>query len=220
MSKHHHIFCLYYPPTEQAKSLYDGFKEKGQDVILLNAGSLKDSTDPWTREHVTQESDLEFNIANKNPSFCELTAFYATWKNFTPHWNDEDWLEFSHYRKTLDLPADFKADNPNAVYVSKPYPMRFYINHNLTPCSVESGTIVCHPKPSWDALESSVKDLGGWRDAHDFDTWKELTDFPAPINIFCMKVKHFKTYCSWLFERACAIDSKIPYDNEEYRTAY
>ena len=40
MNKHHHIFCLYYPPTEQAKSLYDGFREKGQDVILLNAGSL------------------------------------------------------------------------------------------------------------------------------------------------------------------------------------
>lgn len=65
-----------------------------------------------------------------------------------------------------------------------------------------------------------MKELGGWRDASDFDTWKELSDFPAPINIWCMKVKHFKTYCGWLFERACAIDSKIPYDNEEYKTAY
>ena len=50
--KHHHVFCLYYQPTEQAKSLYDGFKKQGQDVILMNAGSLKDSTDPWVKDNV------------------------------------------------------------------------------------------------------------------------------------------------------------------------
>lgn len=218
MSEHHHVFCLYYPPTDKAKELYDGFKKQGQDVILLNAGSLRESTDPWVKDNVVQESDLEFNIAHKNPSFCELTAFYAVWKNYTPKWNDDDWIEFSHYRKTLNLPTDFK--DKDAVYVSLPYPMRFYINHVLTPCSVKTGTLVCHPKPSWEALEQVVKDMGGWRECSEFDDWKNLSSMPAPINIWCMKVRTFRKYCEWLFERVCAIDSRIPYDNQEYRTAY
>lgn len=134
-NEHHHVFCLYYPPTPKAKELYDGFKKQGQDVILLNAGSLKDSTDDWVKDNVVQESDLKFNIAHKNPSFCELTAFYAVWKNYTPNWNDDDWIEFSHYRKTLNLPSDFQ-DKEDAVYVALPYPMRFYVNHVLTPCSI------------------------------------------------------------------------------------
>lgn len=133
-NEHHHIFCLYYLPTDKAKELYDGFK-KTQDVILLNAGSLRESTDPWVKDNVIQESELEFNISHKNPSFCELTAFYAVWKNYTPKWNDDDWIEFSHYRKTLNLPSDYQ-DKEDAVYVALPYPMRFYINHVLTPCSV------------------------------------------------------------------------------------
>ena len=132
---HHHIFCLYYTPTDKAKGLYDGFKEQGQDVILLNAGSLRESTDPWVKDNVIQESELEFNMAHKNSSFCELTAFYAVWKNYAPKWNDDDWIEFSHYRKTLELPADFK-DREDAVYVALPYPMRFYIGGVLTPCSI------------------------------------------------------------------------------------
>ena len=180
-------------------------------MILLNAGSLRESTDPWVKDNVIQESDLEFNIAHKNPSFCELTAFFAVWKNYTPKWDDDDWIEFSHYRKTLNLPTDFK--DKDAVYVSLPYPMRFYINHVLTPCSVKTGTLVCHPKPSWEAMEQVVKDMGGWRECSEFDEWKNLSDFPAPINIWCMRVGTFRKYCEWLFERACAIDSKIPYDN-------
>ena len=62
--------------------------------------------------------------------------------------------------------------------------------------------------------------MGGWRECSEFDEWKNLSDFPAPINIWCMKVRAFRKYCEWLFERVCAIDSKIPYDNQEYRTAY
>lgn len=45
----HHIVTTYYPPTEKAKMLYDSMKSENTDLILMNAGSLKDSADDWVK---------------------------------------------------------------------------------------------------------------------------------------------------------------------------
>lgn len=45
------VVTLFYPPTEKAKEVYDGFK----DALFLNAGSLETSQDEWVKKNVTFE---------------------------------------------------------------------------------------------------------------------------------------------------------------------
>lgn len=40
------------------------------------------------------------------------------------------------------------------------------------------------------------------------------------MNLFCMKVGHFKAFCEWLFPMVMEIERRIPYHEERYKTAY
>lgn len=52
--KIHHIVNMCYAPTDKAKELYEEMKGSGEfDALFINAGSLKNSTDPWVKENVT-----------------------------------------------------------------------------------------------------------------------------------------------------------------------
>ena len=215
----HHIITLYYQPTDSAKTFYESLSD--QDIHFINAGSLKDSTDDWVKEHVEFETSFKDNIANLNPHFCELTTLYYAWKNLSPSWDDDDVVQHSHYRKTLDesdCPCD---DGIPTVRVSPPYPMKFQTKRGfLQNCTVETGMLVCHPRPSWEAMENVLKSMGDWQDNSDFEIWRNLPYMPAPINVWSMPVRQFREYGEWLFQRAFEIDKLIPYEDDEYRTAY
>ena len=122
-----HIVTLYYPPTDKAKELYGRLKKSNDtELVLLNAGSLSTSEDPWVKENVTFESEFPDNIAHLNPHWCELTSLFCVWKNLSPNWKDTDTVQHSHYRKTLDE-SDCPTcdDGTPTLRVAPPYPMKF-----------------------------------------------------------------------------------------------
>ena len=211
----HHIITLYYQPTDSAKTFYESLSD--QDIHFINAGSLADSEDPWVKEHVEFEEDFHDNVCHLNSHFCELTTIYCAWKNLSPSWNDDDVVQHSHYRKFI-----LSQYKQGTVQTPKPYPMVFLnpASKRVERTSIEGGMKICHPLPSWEAMEKVLKDMGDWRTCYNFDRWKVLASMPHPINIWRMPVRTFKEYCEWLFPRAFAIDKLIPYDNEEYMTAY
>lgn len=206
----HHIVTTYYAPTEAAKRHYNDILFE-EDVHFVNAGSLRDSTDPWVKEHIEFETDTE--IAKLNPHWCELTTLWHAWKNLSTKWKDDDTVQHSHYRKFLQVP-DEDAD----AYVPRPYPMLFMQNKSIARCTIATGTMICHPLPSWKAMEMAICDT--YQDTLLFREWADLKKMPAPINIWRTKVSIFKEYCEWMFPKAFWIEGQIPYGSEEYKTAY
>lgn len=111
-----HIFTLHQPPNDKGKEIYDNFK-KTQKCFFVNVGNLKDNEDSWIQQNLTFETDYEDNLANLNPRLNELTTQYLAWKNLLKDTPDDEWVEFSHYRRWLNLPD--VLDESVGIYIAK-----------------------------------------------------------------------------------------------------
>lgn len=184
-----------YAPTEEAKKLYgEMIAEPGQNTILLNSGSL--SEDLWFQKNGTYETSEQDNIADKNPSWCELTTIYWMWKHSKA--SPDEWIEHAHYRKFLFLPpgADLYG---REILVSSPWPMMFNVNGRTQKMTVESGTRLCHPSLMWNTMEDVItKDLN-WSGTALWDEWRNKDELYAPLQMWRMKKKLFDEYCEWMF---------------------
>lgn len=209
-----HIINTYYEPTEEAKKFYGQLKSENPKTILMNSGNL-DKEAEWNRDNLTFEADFHDNIAHLNPHFCEMTAQYAIWKSLELP-PDNEYIRFSHYRKFLQLPNELTAD----IYATNPHPMIFNVNGKKVCATIESGTRYCHPTASWEMLKWEISQTCTFREWQRFNDWSRLAVMPAPMNLFCMKVGLFKEWVEWVFPKLFAINSRIPYDTEEYKTAY
>ena len=87
-----HIVTLYYPPTEEAKKVYEQMKSEGQSLYFINAGSLKDSDDEWVKKNCALETSKKENLATRNENMCEMTSLYFVWKNLLDGFYDDDWV--------------------------------------------------------------------------------------------------------------------------------
>ena len=188
-----HVINTYYEPTEEAKKFYGQLKSQNTQTILMNSGNL-DKEAEWNKDNLTFETDFHDNIAHLNPHFCEMTAQYAIWKNLVLP-PENEYIQFSHYRK-------------------------FNVNGQKVCATIESGTRYCHPSASWEMLQWEISQTCTFREWQRFNNWSRLAVMPAPMNLFAMKVGLFKEWCEWVFPKLFAIESRIPYDTEEYKTAY
>lgn len=117
------------------------------------------------------------------------------------------------------------SENLYSGYVVTPIPMIFNVEEEkgqrkAIQTDIEGGTNICHPKWTWNAMEEVLLDNLNWRDSQAWCEWKRLRVMPAPLNLFMLKKPLFKEYCDWVFPLIFDIDKKIPYDREEYKTAY
>lgn len=139
--------------------------------------------------------DTNENIAQKNSSYCELTALYWIWKN-----DDSPYVGLEHYRRFFT--------NKN-IFKSKPLSCKKLLK-KLEGCDI----IV--PKKS--NLKMTV--YARYKRGHvisDMDTCREIikTDFPEYLqdfdfimnqrkifmtNMFVAKKDLIDGYCKWLFE--------------------
>lgn len=139
-----HIFTIHRQPNEKGKQIYDDFK-KTQKCFFVNAGNLRDSDDPWLKQNLTFEGDYANNIAKLNPRVNEMTAQYLVWKNLLQQIPEDEWVEFSHYRRWLKLPK--ALDDSVDLYVMK--------GISFKP-NIEVQFRNNHPSMGWDILENCV----------------------------------------------------------------
>lgn len=214
-----HVITLYYQPTDDAKKYYDSLLESGRDVHFVNSGSLKGlvESDEWVKKHVEFDCDCEDNISKYNSHLCELTTFYYIWKNLLDGMSDDDYIQHSHYRKFLDVG---KVEQDIDCYITFPYRLVFNIEGIRRDGTIETGTWICHPRPSWEIMKNVVLAESTYKESELWNEWKGLSVLPAPMNMFSMKVKHFKEFMEWLFPLVMEIERRIPYHEDCYKTAY
>lgn len=217
-----HIITMTYTPTAEARSLYDSLKNKGQRLLLMNAGSLEEEakSDEWISKNIVFERSLPDNKAELNTHWSEMTSVYAVWKNLLSDADENEYIQNSHYRRMLDLPEKLEK---GVLYVAEPFPMLFKSGEkpeDIIQTNIEGGMRICHPPQSWEAMEQTMYDLLNWHDIHLWNEWKQMNFLPAPNNLFAMPVWALRSYCPLVFPVLDKIESMLPFEDENYKTAY
>ena len=143
----------------------------------------------WMLEN-TIGDDTGDNISNLNPYFCELTAIYWAWKNYSDLGNP-DYIGLSHYRRLFDTNddelEDFISDNDIIGAFAK-------VSAN---CSILEEFNRCHRPENMQHVFDCIKD-----DYPQYlEDFKEYLDRQEGyfFNMFVMKKEIFFEYCEFLF---------------------
>lgn len=156
--------------------------------------------------------DEGFNIKEKNPSFCELTALYWIWKND----KTSDFLGLEHYRRifTRNLFSNSKLFFLNSKKVNK------YLSYNdiittklyvFNKIIFENRLEFCYEKDMI-LLEQTIKEIS----PDYYDTYKTIMNGHRSFlcNMFITSRKILNNYCEWLFDVLFALEKKI--DTSDY----
>ena len=153
--------------------------------------------------------DLNDNISNKNSSFCELTGFYAVYKNL-----DYDILGFVHYRR-LFLSSNKKnkhsllskeeiEDKLSKYDFILPKKRNYYIESNY------KQYICAHKKEAVDKLSEIIKnDYPFYYEAFKCQMKSKTCHL---FNMFITKKEHAIKYLDWLFEVLFKLEKEINLD--------
>ncbi len=145
--------------------------------------------------------DIGDNIAEKNPSFCELTAQYTMWKN-PPVMSD--YVALAHYRRYfttralssssrffLDAETTEQAMHKAEVLLAAP---RYFS------CTVEKNYYLYGAGKRKD-LENTERILQDKYPEY-LETFRRVLrrNHASYFNMFVMSRMHFEKYCTWLFD--------------------
>ncbi|KMK27381.1 DUF4422 domain-containing protein [Pluralibacter gergoviae] len=151
------------------------------------------------------------NIAEKNKSFCEMTAIYWLWKNI-PHEAD-DIIGLNHYRRYFSENKKNNIVNYNTVLelLSK-YDVIIPKKRNYFLFSIESHYCKAHHendlKKVRQILERKHAEYLPFYDSVMRGTKLSL------YNMFITRWKLFSEYCEWLFPILFELDEQI--DKKDY----
>ena len=145
-----------------------------------------------------QRDDVEDNISNLNPFFCELTALYWAWKN-----TDYDYIGLVHYRRHFRkhifafnkwnniLTYDYLKNYLDNIKIFVPAKRHYYIEtlyshykhtHYASQLD-ETRKIIKNSYPSYlDSFDTTI-----------IQTWGYM------FNMMIMKKELLDSYCNWLF---------------------
>ncbi|MDL2318796.1 DUF4422 domain-containing protein [Eubacteriales bacterium OttesenSCG-928-A19] len=159
------------------------------------------------------------NIAEKNASFCELTALYWAWKNL-----DADAIGLVHYRRHF---AEKRRSGDTRVLTGRsvdtllsrhdlilPKPRHYWIETNW------SHYAHAHHEKDLVLLRETIEVLApAYLEA--FDRVMKRT-WGHRFNMFVMKHALLDSYCTWSFDILFAVEKKLdisgytPYDKRVY----
>lgn len=141
--------------------------------------------------------DTGDNIADRNPSFCELTALYWIWKNAS-----DPYKGLVHYRRYFGRRRfssragdicryDELVDMLERCDILAAIPARYHVNAR------DQLLMECCTRQTFDALEDVVG-------ATDPDCLRDFRDFfsgnrAAQYNMMFCRGGLFDEYCAWLF---------------------
>lgn len=132
------------------------------------------------------------NISDKNPVYCELTAFYSMWKGgLLDELNDEDYCGVFQYRRVLDVDGkDFIPCQDAGVEVILPYPMLHLPN-------IKEHHTRYTNEDEWNMLLQAVKELS----PEYYADYERIfgNQYMYNYNMIITKKSIFMDFCDWLF---------------------
>lgn len=167
------------------------------------------------------QDNLGDNIADKNASFCELTALYWIWKNYK---EDIDYIGLCHYRRYFG--------RHKVLFGSFKKRVAMIYNRDEINSLLKNVDIILPKKRNY-IIETvadqynhahNPKDLSSLRDSinrlypaylHDFDKHMKCRRIHI-YNMFIMKKSLFDDYCVWLFDILFDLEKNI--DIKDYDT--
>lgn len=182
------------------------------------------------------------NIAEKNNSYCELTAQYWAWKNDL----ESDYLGIMHYRRFFDFNIEEnRLANQYGILEEPEFTLNFIEKYNLTEEQIKdlvSNYDIIVPE-TWDVTKAGWKNI---RDNYinaphqhkkDLDITRKVISekYPQDIkyfdkvmkskvgyftNMFILKRDIFEQYSQWLFDILSEVENRINisvYDVQEQR---
>lgn len=165
-----------------------------------------DNKEKLHQEGISFRDDDGTNIAERNRSFCELTALYWIWKN-----RNDSYKGLCHYRRFFSTTLFSKRlesclDEADIVSRLSQYdcivPLKAYTN-----MPVDFRYCIGHSSEDWDALRESIKLVS----PDYFDDFTRITkdEFFYPGNMIIANTSVFDDYCEWLFAILFSVESMI-----------
>lgn len=161
------------------------FPEYVHSILLGNAYN----TDAVMKAQAEFVDDTGDHISEKNPNFCETTAFYWMWKNrLMP---EDEYVGLYHYRRALDITDEdlyrLKAGDVDAV-------LQYPLLH--LPDIREHHTRYVREE-DWEAMLEAMRRLYPEYAAR----YEEIFSLPYfyNYNLIIAKKEVFAQYCEWLF---------------------
>lgn len=219
------IFCIYHKDTAIFKSEVVEPIQTGCNFSDIDLGILKDNT--------------RNNIAEKNPYYGELTAWYWVWKNYLKENPDVRYIGFCHYRRFLDFQhketsQPFSA-NISAEILSKKFQDKYSVK-NILPyiqdydlilpkkykMKKKMGTVYehfisNHPKEEIDKFIDLIN--------KNYPDYKEDTEryLNSTCGYFCLnfviKREYFEELMNWVFDLLSKMDEITDWSQyDEYLT--
>ncbi|WP_294653041.1 DUF4422 domain-containing protein [uncultured Ruminococcus sp.] len=152
------------------------------------------------------------NISEKNPNYCELTAFYWVWKNDTK----SEIVSFEHYRRFFcnnkfpkilsSQQIELIMNNYDAIQVKK-----YYLD-----TSVYNRYCKSHYKNDIDLAKEAIS-LYYPDYIETYEDIIENCNVTTVCNMLTLRKKNFDLYCAWLFKILFYVEA---HTNLEDRDAY
>ena len=186
----------------------------GYKVIKVGRGV----SDAYAKSRGWLCDDIDDNISNENPYYCELTALYWNWKNLT-----DDITGLAHYRRFfVNYKPDSKglADDILSVGDMERILKRKKIILPFPFIKVPNCSVLYHNKPKneqdehWVLLEEIIhENYPDFVDAFEHVIYDCKTTYY--LNMFITTRQLMNEYCTWLFDVLKLYDQKVAAKGEE-----
>lgn len=178
---------------------------KNEAYIPIQVGNNASFSNDSVRDNTND------NIAELNPSFCELTALYWIWKNVK-----NDVVGLVHYRRyfkpfkySLELKGKKIAAPDDFDFSEKGYDIVVATPRNYVVTTIENHYKKAHHAQDFDLLKEQIQMLyPEYLSAFDHVmSGRKISLY----NMFVGKKTVIDAYCTWLFDILFALEKKIPY---------
>lgn len=148
------------------------------------------------------------NIAEKNPNYCELTAFYWLWKNI----HDIDYIGICHYRRYFTNNYYF---NSACFFVNERQIEKLMKNHDvILPKQTKLSMSVREYYSYCDGLDKDLETTGNVISKKYSEYSKEYdivmkAHSASYCNMMITSKKLFDKYCTWLFDILFEVEKEI-----------
>lgn len=193
-------------------------------------------------ENIDYRDNQGINIAEKNNSYCELTAQYWAWKND----KNSDYIGIMHYRRFFDFNvSENRVTNKFGILEEPEFTLDFINNYCLSESEIEEQVKhfdIILPEV-WDVKNIHYKSLNEHYEKAPFHHKKDLEitrkviaeKYPQDIaffdkalnsstgyftNMFILKKALFNKYSEWLFNILSEVENRTNisvYDTQEKR---